>query len=732
MIKKASIVLSIIFLWVSLAVIAQQQEKPKVDYRSDRTKVTNKGELITLIGNVAFHHNGAIITCDTAYKYADKRFEGRGNVIINSDSTYIYGDRFTYDEQTNTARVYAPLIKTIDKDAILYTHNMEFNTLTNVGSYFGGGTLTQNDNLMESNRGDYYTSTRNIILTGKVEMKNSDYTIMTDSVGFNLDNENVTFYTKTSIWNSKDEYLESYNGFYDRALDLYNFTDSAYVLSKEQETWADSMKYWSKASESELRQNIQIIDTTQKIMAFGNYGHYWGNLKKVIMTNKPAVLSYNPENADDSTFLRADTILVFPMLSPLKDSTKIASTLDSIGVEHNFDKLNFSDTLAVDSTKLNSETLLRDSLLTTQTDSLQSLHIINDSLAINQESQDVNQNKRTKRKRDSDDDKQEIDIKEKPQKEEIDIKEIDDDKKRKRVKKEKPKKERKGWFMPAEKKDTLPSIDSSKLITKIDSTLLDSTVYEKEEEIKLVADSSDFIIKGIRSVKIHKNDIQAICDTIISISLDSTLHMVDSVIIWNVENQITAKKVITYSKNEQMDRAELFEFPIIAQMVDTSRYNQVRGKFIEVFFKNNELDIAYVDGNAQTVYYQEEEEVPVSVLNVTSSSMEISFDSSEMSRIKWLNDYTFSITPLEKLNEKVEVILEGFKWEAEKRPLSRMDIYNKLIRESRRRVIEQMVRPKFELTELIDQEKIKFTNEGIWHDRDEVLPITKEEIILKE
>ncbi|MFI3268679.1 MAG: OstA-like protein, partial [Rikenellaceae bacterium] len=346
MIKKRSLIFSMIFLWVSVAVVAQQQQKPKVDYRSDITNVINQGELIKLTGNVAFHHNGTIITCDTAYMYEDQNFEGVGNVIINSDSTYIYGDRFTYDEETSIARVYAPLIKTIDKDAILYTHNMEFNTLTSVGSYYDGGTITQNDNLMESERGDYYTETRDMILTGKVEMKNDDYVIKTDSVGFNLETEYVTFFTKTSIWNSNDEYLEAFNGSYDRRLDLYTFTDNAYMLTAEQEVWADSIRHWSRLSESELRQNIQILDTTQKVMVFGDYGHYWANIKRIIMTKDPSALSYNPDVESDSTFMRADTLLVYPMIERgrkiIKEKT---STLDSIGMEHNFDKLQFPDSI---------------------------------------------------------------------------------------------------------------------------------------------------------------------------------------------------------------------------------------------------------------------------------------------------------------------------------------------------------------------------------------------------
>lgn len=65
------------------------------------------------------------------------------NVIINKDSTFVYGDRAEYNGNINMARVYAPLIKVVNGDATLYTYNFSFNTLDNIGHYTGGGTMLQ-------------------------------------------------------------------------------------------------------------------------------------------------------------------------------------------------------------------------------------------------------------------------------------------------------------------------------------------------------------------------------------------------------------------------------------------------------------------------------------------------------------------------------------------------------------------------------------------------------------
>ena len=128
-----------------------------------------------LVGHFAAQHNGAVITCDSAIRYNDKRIECFGNVLINKKETYIYGDRADYNGEINEARVYAPLVKVVDGDATLYTYDFRFNTLDNIGTFSGGGMLTNRENHLESDRGYYYADTHQIICVDRVEMRNDKY-----------------------------------------------------------------------------------------------------------------------------------------------------------------------------------------------------------------------------------------------------------------------------------------------------------------------------------------------------------------------------------------------------------------------------------------------------------------------------------------------------------------------------------------------------------------------------
>ena len=112
------------------------------------------------MGNFAAQHNGAVITCDSAVRYSDMRIEFFGNVLINKNTTYIYGDRAEYDGDLNEARVYSDIVKVIDGDATLYTYDFRFNTKTNVGRFDRGGVLTNRENLLEAVRGYYYADAK--------------------------------------------------------------------------------------------------------------------------------------------------------------------------------------------------------------------------------------------------------------------------------------------------------------------------------------------------------------------------------------------------------------------------------------------------------------------------------------------------------------------------------------------------------------------------------------------
>ena len=198
---------------------AQDPESNKVvDFVADRGYPIPYGDTTAtvLVGHFAAQHNGAVITCDSAIRYNDKRIECFGNVLINKKETYIYGDRADYNGEINEARVYAPLVKVVDGDATLYTYDFRFNTLDNIGTFSGGGMLTNRENHLESDRGYYYADTHQIICVDRVEMRNDKYELKGDSVVYDTDTDQAHFFERTNIWNEGGDYIYADRGRYEK------------------------------------------------------------------------------------------------------------------------------------------------------------------------------------------------------------------------------------------------------------------------------------------------------------------------------------------------------------------------------------------------------------------------------------------------------------------------------------------------------------------------------------
>lgn len=264
-----------------------------------------------LVGNVAAHHNGAVITCDSAVRHSDAKLECFGNVLINKGTTYIYGDRADYNRETDEARVYSEIVKVVDQGAVLYTYNFKFNTATNIGEYYGGGVVTDEDNLLESERGYYYSDLKDIICVEDVQMRNDTYEMTGDSVIYNVEVNRARFFENTNIWNeSENEYLYADRGSFDRDSQLYSLTLNGYVLTEDQEAWSDTLDYYRDDGYLRLKRNIQLDDRKQKMTAFGDWGEYWKEPGDVFLTKNPSVISYDLSQGD-SVFMRSDSMFIY-------------------------------------------------------------------------------------------------------------------------------------------------------------------------------------------------------------------------------------------------------------------------------------------------------------------------------------------------------------------------------------------------------------------------------------
>lgn len=209
------------------------------------------------------------------------------------------------------------------------------------------------------------------------------------------------------------------------------------------------------------------------------------------------------------------------------------------------------------------------------------------------------------------------------------------------------------------------------------------TQFEKLDTLYLHADTLTIKIdsltknqsfRGFHNVVLYKNDLQARCDSIVYNELDSMMHLFSKPIIWSSQNQLTGEFIKLKTKGGEIIKLYIDYDALIVSEVDTSNYNQIKGKFITGEFSDNELKTIHVNGNGETIYFLGEEGEAVTDMNKSiCTDIEIKLDSSEIQTIKFNTDPSSKMTPIINLQES-EKKLEGFHWKISDRPKSREDL----------------------------------------------------------
>lgn len=209
-------------------------------------------------------------------------------------------------------------------------------------------------------------------------------------------------------------------------------------------------------------------------------------------------------------------------------------------------------------------------------------------------------------------------------------------------------------------------------------------------------DSLYRLVKGYRRVKIFRNDFQAVCDSLVAVSTDSMILLYIDPVLWNQDNQITSDVMKIYTENSKLQKAEFVGRPVMSSEIDTMTYNQVTGKLITAYFRNNKIYRNDVDGNVQTIYYMQEDDSPepVGLMSIQSGAATYYIDNNTVEGITYRNQPVYSIFPMDKIPETQALFLEDFKWEGHRRPALR-EVFDRTIRPSERAEKSALPRPDF-------------------------------------
>lgn len=265
-----------------------------------------------IVGPATFLHNNTYLKCDTAlWNVNTNTIDAIGRVEIFQENTCLKSDRLEYLANENLAKFRGHLVELYDREGnVLNTNFLNYNTKDSIARFFNGAALRNNDgNLIESVEGMYFSKDKLFTFKDSVAMFTDSVLISTDRIDYHTDTDIAVFKSNTVAWRDSS-ILFANSGRYVRPQNLFDFDKDGYILTKEQELWADRLMYYRNSGDADLFNNVQILDTVQKSICLAHKAIYRPYQRKIELTAQPAVAMYSVENdKPDTLFLAADTIL---------------------------------------------------------------------------------------------------------------------------------------------------------------------------------------------------------------------------------------------------------------------------------------------------------------------------------------------------------------------------------------------------------------------------------------
>lgn len=296
--------------------VAQRQTAPKKQQPKSKVylihsdilrKDSRHPDAQVVVGNVVFRHDSVYMYCDSAYYY-DKisSFEAFSNVKMNQgDTLFLYGDRLFYDGNTQIAEVRMN-VRMENKNTTLLTDSLNYDRVYNLGYFFDGGTLMDEQNVLTSEWGEYNPSTKQSVFNYNVQLVNPQFTLTSDTLEYNTMTKIADIVGPSDI-DSDNNHIYSELGTYNTLTGKAYLYNRSILTNEGKQLTGDTLYYDRDAGIGEAFRNMVMTDTVNKNMMTGEYGYYNEKTKFAFATDRAVGIDYSQ---GDSLFLHGDTLMM--------------------------------------------------------------------------------------------------------------------------------------------------------------------------------------------------------------------------------------------------------------------------------------------------------------------------------------------------------------------------------------------------------------------------------------
>ena len=624
----AYFLLAALSFWAAAVPVSGQERKDSlvtlVSAKSAQLIEKNGQSFRKVTGPARFLHNNTYLLCDSAlWNVTTNIIDAIGHVQIIQDRTRLSSGSLQYVVDDDLAKFRGGLVQLEDKDKnTLRTRYLDYNTKDSVAIFQNGASMRDKDGqIIESLYGSYDSKARLFVFNDQVNMYMDTTFVKTSRLEYRSDINTAYFGYGTDMWQD-DNMLSANDGWYDRDKELFFFRRNVHLLTKDQETWSDTLYYHRALNDVELLGQVELMDTTRNVFAVAGRVEYTDSLSRVKMTRTPAVMSIDDDEKTakkDTVYFGADTILYRGIKRNVVDSLwkvdagKRLKDLEGDPVtEYRRKAAEAAAKAAEEATK-------------------------NDPNAAGRDRGPGGAPGARGGKE--------------PPKEGL------------------PKDDAPpaGVAPPGEDPAKKAAADSiAAAAAAVDTTQLS-------------------FIWATSRVKLYRDDIQMSCDSLAYSDLDSLVRLYLDPLVFNEGNrQYAADSIYVVIKDKKADRARLMSNAFITTQEDTLCYDQIKGTEMMAYFDSTRT-LRRFDalGGATALFFLTENDALATVNKVESKMLYALFDKGNLDKIYYFDNAKNDAYPIVQL-PKDERYMKGFRWEPERKPRGRRDITPLVPRPSQR------------------------------------------------
>lgn len=208
--------------------------------------------------------------------------------------------------------------------------------------------------------------------------------------------------------------------------------------------------------------------------------------------------------------------------------------------------------------------------------------------------------------------------------------------------------------------------------------------YQKIDSLNPLKKKS--FLRAYKKARMFKTNIQLRTDSLSFNETDGIMHLNGNPIAWSGEKQVTGDKIEAYfdTENEYIDSLKVIGNAFAISKADSlnkkDEFNQIKGKLMIVYYKENQINLAKVIGNAQAITYaddtnektKEVERIGVSLS--TCGTIEAEFEENKVQIISCNIGANTDIYPMSKIS-KEKRFFPDFNWNTKDRLRKWQDIF---------------------------------------------------------